>query len=168
MREVYPDDEVFCRQVLEQLDKTYLMLTQDGCRQLSQLIELLIYEMEHKEKHYKRVTKGLMEALVMEIYRLCTSEKSTQRTTAVSRGTLILLREALDYIGDNYMDPGLRIEQLAQLCGLSETHFRRIFKEQMHITPNKYINLVRIQQACELMRKSHMSMGEISDNVGFE
>lgn len=168
VRAVYPDDEVFCRQVLEQLDRTHLTLTQDGCRQLSQLVELLIYEMEHKEKHYKRVTKGLMEALVMEIYRLCTSEKSTQRTTAVSRGTLILLREALDYIGNNYMDPGLRIEQLAQLCGLSETHFRRIFKEQMNVAPSEYINLVRIQQACELMRKSHMAMGEVSDSVGFE
>lgn len=172
IHEVYPDDEMFCRQVLDQLSKTHLTFRQEHCQQLTQLIGLLIYEMAHKEKHYKRVTKALMEALIMEIYRLCMSEKSTTSRISPMKsggvGTTVQLRDALEYIDKNYMDAGLRIEQLADLCGLSETHFRRVFKEQLHVTPSEYVNLVRIRQACELLRKSSMSMGEISDNVGFE
>lgn len=167
-REVYPDDEVFQRQVVTQLNKTHLTFRKDGCQQFFQLIGLLIYEMSHKEKHYKRVTKGLSEALLMELYRLCTQEKSEQGMRAISHGNLVLLNDALDYINKNYMDSGLRIETLAERCGLSETHFRRVFKEQTHMTPGEYVNLVRIQRACELMRKSNLAMDEVSGRVGFE
>ena len=66
------------------------------------------------------------------------------------------------------MDSGLRVEMLAERCGLSETHFRRVFKEQTNMTPSEYVNLVRIQRACELMRKSNLAMDEVSGSVGFE
>lgn len=168
VKEIYHDDELFQRQVLMELNKTHLMLSQESCPQLSQMIGLLIYEMEHKEKHYKRVTKSLAEALVMELYRLCTREKSEQHTIEISKNGGVQLKEALDYVSKNYMDSSLRIETLARLCGLSETHFRRVFKEQVHMTPSEYISLVRIQRACELMRKSHMAMDEVSGSVGFE
>lgn len=168
VKEIYRDDETFQRQVLMQLGKTHLILSQESCPQLSQMIGLLIYEMAHKEKHYKRVTKSLAEALVMELYRLCTKEKSGQHTIEISKNGGVQLKEALDYINKNYMDSSLRIETLARLCGLSETHFRRVFKEQIHMTPSEYVNLVRIQHACELMRKSNMAMDEVSGSVGFE
>ena len=168
VREVYPDDEIFQRQVVAQVNKTYMTFGRDSCKQLSQMIDLMIYEMAHKEKHYKRVTKGLSEALLMELYRLCTKEKSEQSMRTVSRGNLVLINEALDYINKNYMDSGLRIEMLAERCGLSETHFRRVFKEQTNMTPSEYVNLVRIQRACELMRGSNLAMDEVRGHVGFE
>ena len=132
------------------------------------MINLLIYEMAHKEKHYKRVTKGLSEALIMELYRLCMQEKSEQSLRVVSRSSLVMINDALDYINKNYMDSGLRVETLAERCGLSETHCRRVFKEQTNMAPSEYVNLVRIQRACELMRKTNMAMDEGSGNVGFE
>ena len=106
-------------------------------QQLAQMVELLIYEMSHKEKHYKRVTKGLSEALLMELYRLCTQEKSELSMRVISRSNLVLINDALDYINKNYMDSGLRIETLAERCGLSETHFRRVFKEQTNMSPSE-------------------------------
>lgn len=168
VREIYSDDELFQQQVINRLNKTYLMLSQESCPQLFQMISLLIYEMEHKEKHYKRVTKRLAETLVLELYRLFSREKSEQRTIEISKNGGVQLREALDYVYKNYMDSSLRIETLARLCGLSETHFRRVFKEQVHMTPSEYVNLVRIQRACELMRKSDMAMDAVSGSVGFE
>ena len=36
------------------------------------------------------------------------------------------------------------------------------------MTPSEYVNLVRIQHACELMRKSSMATDEVSGSVGFE
>ena len=80
------------------------------------MINLLIYEMAHKEKHYKRVTKGLSEALLMELYRLCTQEKSELSMRVISRSNLVLLNDALDYINKNHMDSGLRLAPLAERC----------------------------------------------------
>lgn len=167
-REVYPDDEVFRRQLVARLESTHLTLTQEDCPQLSQMAGLLIYEMAHKQKHYRRVTKGLAEALLMELYRLYTQEKSGRRVIEISKNGGVQLKEAFEYVSKNYMDSALRIETLARLCGLSETHFRRVFKEQTHMTPGEYVTLVRIQHACEIMRKSSMAMDEVSGSVGFE
>ena len=73
---------------------------------------------------------------------------------------------ALDYITKQYMEE-IRMETLAACCNLSETHFRRLFVEYMNMTPVEYINLVRIQQACELMKKTHYSMEELAVKVGY-
>ncbi len=165
---VYPDDELFRNQLVTRLNQQYLTFMADDCRQFSQLIQMLIYEMSRKEKHYKHMTKSLAEALILELYRLCMKEKSNYHSALMSHGTAVLLHEALEYVGKNYMDSSLRIETLADICGLSETHFRRIFKEQTHMSPSEYISMVRIQQACEIMRKTDLGMDEVSGRVGFE
>ena len=165
---IYPDDKVFRRQLVSRLEKKHLTLSKERCPQLFQMMSLLIYEMAHKQKHYKRVTKGLAEAFLMELYRLCVQEKNERWNIEIFKNGGVQIREALEYVGKNYMDAALRIETLAGHCGLSETHFRRVFKEQTHMTPSEYVNLVRIQHACELMRKSSMAMDEVSGSVGFE
>lgn len=57
--------------------------------------------------------------------------------------------------------------ELAKLGKMSETHFRRVFSEYMNISPVEYINLVRIEKACELMRKSDEKIEDIAAKVGF-
>jgi AraC-like DNA-binding protein len=57
---------------------------------------------------------------------------------------------------------------LAYLCHMSETHFRRLFAEYMNMAPVEYINLVRVQMACENMKKANDSMNDIAIKSGFE
>ena len=104
----------------------------------------------------------------MELYRLCSQEKNERWNIEIFKNGGVQIGKALEYVNKNYMDATLRIETLAGLCGLSETHFRRVFKEQTNMTPSAYVNLVRIQHACELMRKSNLAMDAVSDSVGFE
>ena len=136
---IYPDDKVFRWQLVSRLEKKHLTLSKERCPQLFQMMSLLIYEMAHKQKHYKRVTKGLAEAFLMELYRLCVQEKNERWNIEIFKNGGVQIREALEYVGKNYMDAALRIETLAGLCGLSE-----------------------------LMRKSSMAMDEVSGSVGFE
>ncbi|MCD8156174.1 MAG: helix-turn-helix transcriptional regulator, partial [Clostridiales bacterium] len=57
--------------------------------------------------------------------------------------------------------------QLAEVCHVSESHLRRLFEENIGMTPVDYLNHVRIQKACELIRKTGHSMEEIAIKVGF-
>ena len=50
---------------------------------------------------------------------------------------------------------------------MSETHFRRIFEACMNMSPVDYINLVRVQKACDLMKKTNDSMDIVAQKVGF-
>jgi AraC-like DNA-binding protein len=57
---------------------------------------------------------------------------------------------------------------MALVCGLSESHFRRIFEESVGMTPMDYINIVRIEKACSLLSGTEQSVKEICFAVGYD
>lgn len=77
-----------------------------------------------------------------------------------------IVSEALHYINSHYMEQ-IRIETLAKHCHISETHFRRVFSSCMAMGPLEYINLIRIQNACELLRKTDALVSDIAFRCGF-
>lgn len=78
----------------------------------------------------------------------------------------ILISDALNYISEHYMEP-LRIEMLADYCHISETHLRRLFSFYINMGPLEYINLIRIQNACEKLRKTDNFISDIAFECGF-
>ena len=60
------------------------------------------------------------------------------------------------------------IETLARLCGMSQSHFRRVFRELLSVGPLEHLNRTRILKACSLMRMSEDSILSISGQVGFQ
>ena len=69
---------------------------------------------------------------------------------------------------DSHYAEEIRISDLAGACGLSESHFRRTFEESMHMKPVEYVNLVRIDKACEYISAGGHSMEEVSFMVGYQ
>ncbi len=56
---------------------------------------------------------------------------------------------------------------MAASCNMSEAHFRRIFVETINMSPIDYLNLVRIQNACQIMNKTDHSMEVVASECGF-
>ena len=81
-------------------------------------------------------------------------------------GTTAIISSALDYIN---REPGhpFKIEELARMCHISETHFRRVFSEYMKMSPVKYINQVRIRHVCDELTKTNDSINAIAARTGF-
>ncbi len=50
---------------------------------------------------------------------------------------------------------------------MSETSFRKVFEEYVHMLPMDYVNLVRVQYACEQMKHGNDSMDEVARKAGF-
>ena len=50
---------------------------------------------------------------------------------------------------------------------MSESHFRRLFEENIGMAPGEYLNWIRIKKSCDLIRKTRYSMEEIAVKVGF-
>ena len=57
---------------------------------------------------------------------------------------------------------------IAKQYGISEEHFCRMFKKHTGYRPFEYVNLVRIQNAKELLVYTDMSVAEISAQCGYE
>lgn len=71
--------------------------------------------------------------------------------------TMDYIRKLINYMELHYME-NIMAKDLAKCCELSETHMRRIFLEHTNATPLEYLNLVRINKACELLMKGNCSV----------
>lgn len=70
------------------------------------------------------------------------------------------------YINDNYQSD-IRLESLAELCGISKEYLARFFKAQMGQTVGEYINNVREQHARQRLRTSKLNLTMIAIQTGF-
>ncbi|MCD8039191.1 MAG: AraC family transcriptional regulator [Lachnospiraceae bacterium] len=126
------------------------------------LVNAIFEEMSHKREYHQECVRGMIYALLFEIARF--NGKKSSRTS--ERNGTLLLENAIEYVEKNYHN-NFKIEDLANVCHMSETHFRRVFQEKMNMTPIEYVNFVRIKKACELIDKTDISMEDVAEKVGF-
>jgi len=74
---------------------------------------------------------------------------------------------AIRYLEQNYIRD-VSAPELAAMCHMSETHFRRLFKDYSGVSPMAYRNQLRIRLACRLLQSGQYSITEIADHLGFE
>lgn len=76
------------------------------------------------------------------------------------------LLKSIRYINENYTQD-VKIPDLAQMEAMCLTSYNKRFKEQMKMTPSKYIITLRVQMAIELLETSSLSIKEISSMCGY-
>lgn len=164
LRDLYPENEYYRKKILRQINKGAIFGRIEEYPQLSGIVVEILEEMRYKKEYYIEAIRGLVSALLYEIARVQQTEEEEAYTGR--KDGMSAISKALSFISMNYRDP-IKIEELAELCSLSETHFRRVFTEYMQMTPVDYINMIRIQMACEFMKKSDDSMSDIAVKCGF-
>ena len=60
-----------------------------------------------------------------------------------------------------------KISHYADLCGMSEVNFRRIFKNYTGMSPIEYRNDIRLINARALLRSGEYNVSEVAENCGF-
>ncbi len=78
-----------------------------------------------------------------------------------------LITNALLYIDEHYGDM-LLLENIAKTAGYSVPQFSRLFSELCGITPMRYVNIVRIQHAAEMLTSGDERITDIAFECGFE
>lgn len=73
---------------------------------------------------------------------------------------------ALEYINQN-LHSGVSVGELAAMCGLSASHFRRLFKSLMGKSPVRYKNQMVMKYACRMLEGGMMNISEIANALGF-
>lgn len=62
----------------------------------------------------------------------------------------------------------LSLDELAALCHLSVSSFKRKFKETFNDNPKKYIARKKVEKAADLLKGADMRISDIAYDVGFE
>jgi AraC-like DNA-binding protein/mannose-6-phosphate isomerase-like protein (cupin superfamily) len=76
------------------------------------------------------------------------------------------LRKTLHYIHDHFDRP-LTLDTMARMTGTSVTYFCRLFKQETGLTFLSYVNGLRVERACVLLRDTCDSALDICYRVGF-
>ncbi|MGO6985109.1 helix-turn-helix transcriptional regulator [Rhizobium leguminosarum] len=76
------------------------------------------------------------------------------------------IRRVIEHLGRTTHDfPDLA--SLAKRTGLSRFHFIRVFKAEIGMTPARYVEQCRIEQAKSLIETAEISLADIADKLGF-
>ena len=76
------------------------------------------------------------------------------------------VRRSLRLMQESYADD-TAMDTLAREVGLSRPHFFKLFKMQMGITPNLYLNTLRAEHAIDDLMTTNKSVTDIGLNLGF-
>ena len=76
------------------------------------------------------------------------------------------IHEALTYIEQNFQND-ITVEDIAKICGLNRSYFGKIFKDSTGKTPQQFLLTYRMIKATELLKLTKLSIGDISNAVGY-
>lgn len=74
--------------------------------------------------------------------------------------------QVFHYISQHFTEP-LSLESVAHALGISRIHLSHIFSQQLHINFRQYINTLRIDRACALLRDPANSISQIAYLCGY-
>ncbi|MBP3886217.1 MAG: helix-turn-helix transcriptional regulator [Cellulosilyticum sp.] len=163
LREMYKESPLFAQKLIDGVNKNAIFIDVKESETMMYLIKGIVSEAIHKKEFYSESIKGITLALLLELVRMNENEAIKNKVRTKNN---MQIERALTYVAEKYAEP-LKIEELADECHMSEPHFRRLFGEYMNMSPLEYINLIRIQKACELIKKTNDSMRNIAIKVGY-
>jgi AraC-like DNA-binding protein len=126
------------------------------------MVDVILREAGNHLPYYKQMIRNYLKNLVLEMMRN-NPLLAEERNGGVGNMRIVA---ALELINERYELP-LKVKELADACNMSESHFRRVFIENMNMSPTDYLNFVRIQMACQMMKKSDEPIEHVAVKCGF-
>lgn len=113
-----------------------------------------------------------MDGYLYEMTRICydqtwaRTKQGTPFGRLKSRFSDFRVRRSLRLMQENFTEE-MQMDELARAVGLSRPHFFKLFKKQMGITPNLYLNTLRAEHAITELMTTDKSITDIGFELGF-
>ncbi len=148
----------------ELLHNCTAILPKDDYPEIYYLTDAIIKEMQGKKNNFQFTVRGLVLAFAMKLLNIYEKNENVRQMT--TQDNSLAIAPALTFIRENFAED-YPMEDLADLCHMSPTHFRRVFSGIMGFGALEYTNRLRIDKASALLRTTEMPVLDISEEVGF-
>ena len=127
-----------------------------------EIVWRIFQELSLYQPYFEMSVKGYCFSLV-SILKLLYQDSRDSRPEGDTKSGLL---PALLYMNRNYAED-ITIPELARLCCLSETHFRRLFKSMFSMSPLDYLNHIRIRESCAILIRNPVLISQAAQLSGF-
>ncbi|MCC2610576.1 AraC family transcriptional regulator [Neorhizobium petrolearium] len=161
--DIHFDADVVSRRLMEEIDPKKLsdpqLLFFD--QRVVALAELIAAEIANPDPLHDLYGDGLALALVIDVLKM-------MKAPSRKRGSLASwqLRRATDFIAENCMR-NIRLQELADLTSLSQSHFSHSFKASTGMAPHEWQMNARLDRAKELLLADDQPLTSIAAETGF-
>lgn len=100
-------------------------------------------------------------AIFCEILSMCHSQNFNSKPVHSK------IQKSVDYMLEHYKNPDLCVREIADQSFMSEVYFRKLFKKEYGVSPQKHIVFLRMQYAVELISTGYYSLKEIALMSGY-
>lgn len=132
-------------------------------KKVRQMFEDMLYEYEHYDSNSEFIIEGILGHLIITILREGKAAESADTKLNIQDETI---NEILDYLDLHYAE-NPSIETLANLAGLSASHFMKRFRECTGASYKTYLNCHKIHLAQNMLVNTKLSVSQISEKLGF-
>lgn len=136
----------------------FAVFDRDGS--LESLMLKLHNEMTLQETGSQTMLYALLSQLIVTVYRL----KGGKRETLISETANF--NDIIYYLEQNYHQT-LTLELLSSYAGWSSRHLQRLFHKYTGQAFGSFLQNLRMQKSCELLRTSTMKISVIAEHVGY-
>lgn len=120
----------------------------------------LIENRKRKDTAYELMIRGYLYQILYHIL-----ERSGGGETPAVQTNYDKLKPALGYIREHYGEE-VSVAWAAGMCGFSESHFRKLFRELTGTGFTQYVKRIRLEAAKEALEAGRRA-GEVAESVGF-
>lgn len=131
--------------------------------EIGELFDKMYTEYKLMKTGYSDIIRAYLIELVVKMFRM--KESKEQKSLTIQHRALV--EKAIDYLRQNYHSQ-IKLDDLALRSFLSKNYFRKLFKEATGISFGDYIQKIRVDEACNLLRNSDLKIIDIGFQVGFK
>lgn len=111
---------------------------------------------------YQLGVKGYLFQLLFDLVNISQTREHNANQKSVEKVKLIL-----SYVRENYRR-SITIDEIAQVCYYSKSHFMKFFKESMGMGFTHYLNDYRLGIASQMLLTTDDSILEVAEQTGFD
>ena len=126
----------------------------------------LLSLIEHRRESYTTCEYLVKSNLFMIMHNLNQTCISADKNEVILQANYSKLKTALYHVQNSYAQ-NITIKQVANLCGFSESHFMKLFKELTSMSFTAYLVNYRLELSAKQLLETNQKIIDIATNCGF-
>ncbi len=141
------------------LDAQATILNCQNDKEIETLFEKIYNTWVGKKDNYYYICMAMLYELIALLHR--------KENNYISKSTKEKIQKGVDYLHSVYFEKDIDYSMPSKLCDMSYTYFKQLFLNVYGIPPVKYVTLLRLNRAKELLSTGMYTISQTASTVGF-